>query len=87
MNIAIPTNTNDICIPKIVEDIPKSKIPTISHSLEINSPTPEIAHSSLGSVQSETNADITGRINERPKDIAKVIVIILRNHSLYPSNI
>lgn len=71
----------------MVEDMPKSKIPTISHSLEINSPTHEIAHSSLGSVQSDTNAEITGRIMERPKDIAKVIVIMLRNHSLYPSNI
>ena len=87
INIAIPTKTNEVCIPKIAEDIPKSKIPTISHDLEMNSPIPEIDHSSFGSTQSETNAEITGRMSERPKDIANVMVMILRNHSLNPSSI
>ena len=43
----IPTNINDVCIPKNTEDSPKSNIPTISHNLETNSSTPEIAHSSF----------------------------------------
>lgn len=87
INIAIPTKTNDVFIPKIVEDIPKSIIPVISQNLPINSSTPDIVHSSFGSVQSETNAEITGRIRESPNDIANVIIMIFRNHSLYPSNI
>jgi len=79
--IAIPTKTNDVWIPNSTEEIPNKMIPIISPSLEINSPTPEIVHSSLGSVQSEIYAEITGRMSESPSDIAKVIVIILRNHS------
>lgn len=74
-------------MPKIAELSQKSNIHTTSHSLETNSPTPEIAHSSFGSVQSDVYAEITGRIIERPNEIAKVIVIIPRNDSLYPNNI
>ena len=47
-NTAIPTNINDIPIQKTIESAPKRRIPTASHSLDTNSPTPEIAHSSLG---------------------------------------
>ena len=85
--MVIPTKINDTWIPKNTEVIPKRSIPTISHNLETNSPTHEIVHSSLWSVQSDMYAETTGRISESPNDIANVIIIIFRNHSLYPSNI
>lgn len=87
IKIIIPTNINEVWIPNNAEDIPNNIIPIISHHLATNSSTHEIVHSSSGFVQSEINADITGRISESPSDIANVMMIMLQKFSLYPSNI
>gem|GEM_PF-1931603 len=87
IKITTPTKINDVWIPTSTEIAPNKSIPTTSHNLAVNSPTPDIVPSSSGFVQSEMKAEITGRIRERPNDIANVMVIMLRNHSLYPSNI
>jgi hypothetical protein len=85
IKINIPINTNDHCTPNIKDESPKTNTHVISPAFQINSATHEIVHSSFGLVQSDTYADIIGRIKAKPKDIPKVIVSIFRNDSLYPN--
>jgi len=87
IKIAIPTTMNDACNPNIAEIIPNESTPTISHNFPTNSSTPDIVPSSSGLVQSEIYPEITGRISDNHNEMPNVIVMIFRNHSLYPSNI
>lgn len=86
MNIMMPITINDDCTPKMTENTPNKSTPTISHTFPTNSATPEMVPSWLGLVQSEIYDDTTGRINASPNEIANVMIMIFRNHSLYQSN-
>lgn len=81
-----PTTINDHCTPKNNDNTPNNNTHTISPAFPTNSAIHEIVHSSFGLVQSETYADIIGRINANPKEIPKVIISILLKDSWYPKS-
>lgn len=84
--VNIPITINEACNPNIAESTQNHNTPIISPIFPTNSATPVIVPSSSGLVQSEIYAEITGRINDNPRDTPKVITRIFRNPSLNHNN-